>query len=199
MLGTWIFLFTFHLLWLFRSVPWISEGYSKSTVQDVNKLIGFDDLTVSAKWRSVSFSSIPFLSQLLRFSVSDEATGSACRENPRCTLVNVGHWSIRSSNHICWRDSWNTLRTIWQGEESSWCYSWAVGNRIASLHHIVSKLQSIPSYRLSTCEANSRCSVEATFHGTRPEPWPEDKAHFKLCGYATKKSSMLMPHMPLGL
>lgn len=62
------FSLTFHLLWLFRSVPWISEGYSKST--RCEKLIGFDDLTVSAKWRSVSFSSIPFLSQLLRFSAS---------------------------------------------------------------------------------------------------------------------------------
>lgn len=36
------------------------------------------------------------------------------------------------------------------------------------LHHIVSKLQSIQSN--PSCEANSRCSVEATFHGTRPEP-----------------------------
>ena len=64
-------------------------------------------------------------------------------------------------------------------EESSWCYSWAVG---IALHHIVS---SIPS----TCEANSRCSVEATFHGTRPEPWPEDcKSHFRPCDQSRQHS-----------
>ena len=188
------FSLTFHLLWLFRSVPWISEGYSKST--RCEKLIGFDDLTVSAKWRSVSFSSIPFLSQLLRFSASMR------RLAKHAAKILDAHWSmlvIGPSGHPT---------TFAEEIPGTHCERYGRGEMGGTgREQLVLQLGSWESH----------CILCQSFKASHPIPpvrqirvavlrqrfmepgQSRDLRTRRTSSYATKKNSILMPHMPLGL